>query len=92
MMSRRMTSHLSTPRNLLALTLNCIAHGEQIDSLPPVWEKADMDVPSFHRTVKKCRPFFEGTAVDAWASASEFPAGLADHRDSRNQTHRSEES
>ncbi len=44
MMSRRMTSHLSTPRKLLALAFNCIAHGEEIDSLPPLQKKAHADV------------------------------------------------
>jgi len=43
-MSRQMTSHLSTSRKLLALAFNCIAHGEEIDSLPPLQKKAHADV------------------------------------------------
>ena len=44
MMSRRMTSHLATSRKLPALTFDCIAHGEEIDSLPPLQKKAHGDV------------------------------------------------
>ncbi len=44
MMSRRMTSRLSTPRKLLVLTFDCIAHGKEIDSLPPLQKKARADV------------------------------------------------
>jgi hypothetical protein len=45
-----------------------------------------------NRNEKKPRPIFEETAVDACASASEFPGGLAYHPEPRNQTHQSEES